>query len=372
MYFLTKRALYYAHIDQPDLLRGMILTIWTTVEFCQFDVSSKLQLDTSILNNYKSSQRILSDLAFYLKYKGTESTKKSIMPRNSNFESRMTLSELKSLVTKPEQTMGRISTYSAYSRTYYKLTLHKGNKYTELLTTDSNLFRGWTISLQTQCINRDLILRFRVQNLIRIGLDHKTYSANSIDSDDSCIYLVKCYARNQLKTKPEVLQQLKLEIQILRLLDHPRISQLLYLFEDDNMTSLVFKQAKGTSLYKIIQYRLTLKESTILLIVKDVLEALVYMHSLNIVHRKISCRTVHLSDNGRPSRRNRIIIAGTSQVCFADRSSMPRTSIAEIVINQIDDQQQHPLKSADIRAVGNLAYYLATGHQHELVLLDSN
>ena len=69
------------------------------------------------------------------------------MPRNSNFESKLTLSELKSLVTKPEQTMGSISDYSAYARTYYKLTFHKGNKYTELLTTDSNLFRDWNINL---------------------------------------------------------------------------------------------------------------------------------------------------------------------------------------------------------------------------------
>ena len=33
LYYLTNRALYYAQPDQPDVLRGMAILEWITVEF---------------------------------------------------------------------------------------------------------------------------------------------------------------------------------------------------------------------------------------------------------------------------------------------------------------------------------------------------
>ena len=295
---------------------------------------------------------MLQDLAVYLKTNGQN--KASAIPRKSNLESKLTVSELKSLTSRLELRDPRLELKDPrpdklHSQTCYKITLHRGNKFTELLTADSSLFNSWSLNLQSQCINRSLVSQFKVQDLMRVGMYHRTYSVYSLEPDDLNMYLVKCYARNQLKAEPQVLEQLKREIEILRMVDHPRISRLLYLFEDENMVSLVFSQTKGASLLKIIQYRLQLKESAILLIVKDILEALVYMHSLNIVHRKISARTIYLSDNGRPSKRNRILLAGTGKLAIVSKKNPTASeSVAETDFNLNSSDKQDVLKLADV------------------------
>ncbi len=76
------------------------------------------------------------------------------------------------------------------------------------------------------------------------------------------------------------------EVSILQSLDHPNIARLYEVYDHQEEYVLIMELCEGGELFKRIAKRqLSSKDSS--KIMKQLLEALVYIHSKNIVHRDI-------------------------------------------------------------------------------------
>lgn len=84
------------------------------------------------------------------------------------------------------------------------------------------------------------------------------------------------------------------EIEILKTLDHPNIVKLIDFFEDDKCIYIVMELMQGGSLLQEIENNQTYKESQIKDAIITMIDALEYLHSLNIIHRDIKPENILL------------------------------------------------------------------------------
>lgn len=90
---------------------------------------------------------------------------------------------------------------------------------------------------------------------------------------------------------------LKLEVNILRGLDHPNIVKYYEAFEDDMYLHIVMEYLQGDDLFKIISLKKVNKfnEKDMSQIMRQLLKALVFIHNKNIVHRDIKPENILFS-----------------------------------------------------------------------------
>ncbi|CAG9318032.1 unnamed protein product [Blepharisma stoltei] len=108
----------------------------------------------------------------------------------------------------------------------------------------------------------------------------------------------KVSIRSVYKKNPEEnMVLLKNEINVLSILDHPNIVKIFEVFEDENVFHIVMEDCEDYGLLDIIRERNKLKEDEAARIIKQVLQALDYLHSKEYAHLKINLDNIKLVDN---------------------------------------------------------------------------
>lgn len=104
------------------------------------------------------------------------------------------------------------------------------------------------------------------------------------DRTDANLYAVKCIDKKALKGKEESLYG---EISVLRRLIHPNIVQLVETFEDKAKVYLVMELVTGGELFDRIVEKGSYTERDAAELIRQVLDAVDYMHSQGVVHRDL-------------------------------------------------------------------------------------
>ncbi|XP_033745274.1 calcium/calmodulin-dependent protein kinase type 1-like [Pecten maximus] len=104
------------------------------------------------------------------------------------------------------------------------------------------------------------------------------------DTLESKLVAIKCINRRCLAGKEESLEN---EIEVLRRLRHPNIVQLLEVFEEKNNVYLVMELVTGGELFDRIVEKGSYTEKDASSLIKQVLEAVDFMHELGVVHRDL-------------------------------------------------------------------------------------
>lgn len=138
---------------------------------------------------------------------------------------------------------------------------------------DSYLFTyiNPTFPYQTLLTQQDLVFRKQIGS----GSFGKVYKINiKIDQKN---YALKVLSKNQLK-KLNLLPQLSNEISILSSCSHPNIISLYQVFETEGYIFMLMEFADQGTLYQKIQKNKKLTENDSINFIKDVIEAVSYLH----------------------------------------------------------------------------------------------
>ena len=166
---------------------------------------------------------------------------------------------------------------------------------------------------------------------------------------------IKVLSKKQI-VNSDVVPQIRREIEIHTHLNHPNILKMLGFFFDDRKIYYIMEYAPGGELYKVLKSRRRFDERQSARYIKQMISALIHVHSCNVFHRDI-----------KPEN---ILICGDDQLKISDfgwsvralttqRKTMCGTMdylCPEIVENRLYDA------SVDIWALGVLTYELTTGN----------
>jgi len=105
---------------------------------------------------------------------------------------------------------------------------------------------------------------------------------------------IKIVDKNYVKHKPEMLRN---EVEILLKIEHPNIIKLLDLFDTPEKLYLVMEIVTGGELFDRIVEREQYSESDAKEVMRQLLNAIEYIHSKDIVHRDLKPENLLLEDN---------------------------------------------------------------------------
>lgn len=130
------------------------------------------------------------------------------------------------------------------------------------------------------------------------------------------------------------------------------------IYEDKDYLYLVCEYMRGGELYDAMVLRGNYNEKDAAFIIKQMLQALAYLHSKNIVHRNIRAGNILFDD---PKRLNLKLIdfdfAGikpAGENFFLKEDGNPMFEAPEVIQNNYDEK-------SDIWSVGVMLYYLVSG-----------
>ena len=150
---------------------------------------------------------------------------------------------------------------------------------------------------------------------------------------------------------------LKSEVDILSNLDHPNIVKYFGVFEDDYYVHIVMEYLKGYDLYKIISLKkyTGFDEKDMCEIIQQLLKALSFIHSQNIIHRDIKPENI-LFANKRDYSTLKLIDFGLATYSKKDTKSVgtPFYMAPEMI-------DGHSCPQSDIWSVGIIVYLMLTG-----------
>ncbi|XP_060602146.1 calcium/calmodulin-dependent protein kinase type 1-like [Ruditapes philippinarum] len=175
-------------------------------------------------------------------------------------------------------------------------------------------------------------------------------------TDPGKFVAVKCIDRMGIVGKEESLNN---EIEVLRRLNHPNIVRLTDVFEDKNYVYLVMELVTGGELFDRIVEKGSYTERDASLLIKQVLEAVDYMHDKGIVHRDLKPENLLYYSNCESSK---IMISDFGLSKIEDSGTMATAcGTPGYVAPEVLAQMPYG-KEVDCWSIGVIAYILLCGY----------
>uniref|UniRef100_A0A183INS0 Protein kinase domain-containing protein n=1 Tax=Soboliphyme baturini TaxID=241478 RepID=A0A183INS0_9BILA len=167
---------------------------------------------------------------------------------------------------------------------------------------------------------------------------------------------VKCIDKKAVKGKEESLQN---EIDVLRRLQHPNIVRLYETYEDKSNYYLVMELVTGGELFDRIVERGTFSEKDASALIRQVLEAVSYMHDNGVVHRDIKPENLLYHS---PAKDSKIIISDFGLSKTIDSGIMATAcGTPGYVAPEVLAQKPYG-KAVDVWSIGVITYILLCGY----------
>ena len=159
------------------------------------------------------------------------------------------------------------------------------------------------------------------------------------------------------KMKPEDLEMIKREIEILRICKHPNIVKLFDYFENEHYMFIVIEYLAGGDLINYFEKRkYFLKESHCALLIIQMLQGVEYLHSNNIIHRDLKGENILMSSDDN-SATLKISDFGVSKIIGPDEKCKEPYGTLGYAAPEIYLQKPYGT-AVDIWGVGVVAYTL--------------
>lgn len=197
--------------------------------------------------------------------------------------------------------------------------------------------------------------KYELKELLGTGAFSEVRLAESKENPGE-MYAVKIIDKKALKGKEDSLEN---EIRVLRRLTHPNIVQLLETYEDKNKYYLVMELVTGGELFDRIVAKGSYTEKDASDLIRQVLEAVNYMHEQGVVHRDLKPENLLYYS---PDDDSKIMISdfGLSKM---EESGIMATACGTPGYVAPEVLAQKPYgKAVDVWSIGVISYILLCGY----------
>ncbi|XP_044574739.1 calcium/calmodulin-dependent protein kinase type 1 isoform X2 [Cotesia glomerata] len=197
--------------------------------------------------------------------------------------------------------------------------------------------------------------KYTLKELLGTGAFSEVRLAESKEKPGQ-MYAVKIIDKKALKGKEDSLEN---EIKVLRRLTHPNIVQLLETFEDKHKVYLVMELVTGGELFDRIVEKGSYTEKDASGLIRQVLEAVDYMHEQGVVHRDLKPENLLYYS---PDEDSKIMISDFGLSKMEDSGIMATAcGTPGYVAPEVLAQRPYG-KAVDVWSIGVISYILLCGY----------
>ncbi|KAK0399437.1 hypothetical protein QR680_003048 [Steinernema hermaphroditum] len=197
--------------------------------------------------------------------------------------------------------------------------------------------------------------RYEFKEVLGSGAFSKVFLAES-RLEPGRLVAVKCIDKKALKGKEESLEN---EINVLRKLKHPNIVQLFDTFDEKQYVYLIMELVTGGELFDRIVAKGSYTEKDASHLIKQVLEAVAFMHDNGVVHRDLKPENLLYFDRAEDSK----IMLSDFGLSKTEESGVMATACGTPGYVAPEVLQQRPYgKAVDVWSIGVIAYILLCGY----------
>ena len=113
------------------------------------------------------------------------------------------------------------------------------------------------------------------------------------------VVAIKSFNKEKLKINSENLKKILHETNLMQKLNHPNITKILEVFEDDKFILIIMEYINGGNLFSFVKKRRKISEKIAKFLFKQIILGIKHIHSKNIVHRDIKLENILIDLNNR-------------------------------------------------------------------------
>ena len=216
----------------------------------------------------------------------------------------------------------------------------------------SNIFRLSRMSLS----KGKKIGPYEIIDLLKEGSSSKIYLAKSKITNE--YVSIKVISKSPLKNNLEDLLLITKQIETLKILKHRNIVTLYEIYESKKNIYLITEYISGKDLIEKIIRKKRFNEEQAKKIFFQLLDALTYMHKMNICHRNLRTEHILFDKNNRPK------IVGFGYSSFYERNKNIEGAYGSLcyACPEIIDEMPYNPELADVWSLGVILYVLTCGY----------
>jgi len=237
---------------------------------------------------------------------------------------------------------------------YYGLKFIKKTSYEEIYTQDETVIMEWYEHLKKFCRQIKFKKRFDQVSMLGKGSFAKVFLVQR--KEDKQKFAVKIFEKAPFMHDEYERKCLMYEIKMMRIANHPKVIKLFEIFEGQQCLYLVCDYYQGKDLWTEIVEKGAQSEPKALTVLKQLIEALMYLHSQKIIHRDVKPENILFRST------KQITELGLVDLGFATyekdyKTLFQRCGTPGYVAPEVLDDQLYDCK-ADVYSAGVIFYLL--------------
>lgn len=179
----------------------------------------------------------------------------------------------------------------------FRFEIYFPNKVREYYVVNEIEYNNWIEKLKESTGQTDISLKYEVVDNLKSGKYGIIKEVKNIFTDESCC--LKIINKQKMNSKES--QELKTEVEIMKICQHPNIVKLYDIYENHDNKFIVMEYCKEGDLFTYLQSRnFKLSEKDVVKIIKQILSGLFYLHQYGITHRDLKPENILVSSkNGK-------------------------------------------------------------------------
>ena len=218
-------------------------------------------------------------------------------------------------------------------------------------------FKIWFDKLNTAIQNKSLFDKYEVKQ--KIGKGKFGLVKSGINKETKKPVAIKIMAKKNMDKSD--MELAKVEIDILKIAQHPNIIKLYDVFENENYIYIIMEYCSGGDLLSYFEhYEYELPEAKVCEIIHKLSMAIYYLHSYGIVHRDLKPENILMTDL-TSNADIRLLDFGLSKIVGNDEKCTEPYGTLSFVAPEVLQGKPYD-KSVDLWSIGIITFLLLCGY----------